>query len=75
MANKYTHKHLIRIAYNSGNIIEAWFYEFEFNGANRKATWDTASLANPLFINLSEIESIWQIDSVELAEGEGPQEE
>ncbi len=74
MGNKYTHKHLVRINYVSGNSIEAWFYQFDIDfSSNRKATWVVAGPTVPLFINVSEIESIWCIDSVELAECEGPE--
>ena len=54
----------IRINYKSGNFIEAWFWKFitkaELGG--RTYEWVNVQGNNPLYFNIAEIESVWQID-------------
>ena len=57
--------YLVQINYKSGNNIKMWFHEFEYvasNGEVEETKWKVSNeFSRPLFMNISEIESVYQI--------------
>ena len=53
---------LIRVRYKSGAIEEFECTEFSVNGKN-SASWTWHGEKRPLFLNLEDVESIWQVSS------------
>lgn len=61
---------LIKINYKSGNSVVGWFTEFQIKSAGAGATsiswtsWSSDS-GKPIYLNVSDIESVEQITAVE----------
>lgn len=63
------YQYLIQINYKSGNSIKMWFTEFSFKDyVSAKIIDYTCAdpLAKPIYLNIEEIESIFQIDEKEI---------
>jgi hypothetical protein len=59
-------KFKIRLSYKSGNTIDVWAWKFKVkinSDGSKKCDWVMAAGNLPLYLNLSEVESIWQIDA------------
>lgn len=60
-------KYLIKINYKSGNSEQFWASKFNIetrDGAVIKAEWEGVEGPAPIFINISAIESIYQLEYV-----------
>lgn len=64
---KFVSYHKIRINYKSGisMVLHCTQFEFSgnFNGSNRRIEYSTVGGNRPMFINVDEIESIYEIGS------------
>lgn len=53
----------VRLNYKSGisMVIHATEFDLNINGSNRRLQWNTVGGNRPLFLNVDEIESVYQI--------------
>jgi hypothetical protein len=54
---------LVKINYKNGQSESFWVTSFsiEVNGGNREVKWRRSRNAQPLFLNVEEIQSVWQL--------------
>lgn len=63
------YQYLIQINYKSGNSIKMWFTEFSFKDYVSAKSIDYTcadSIQKPIYLNIEDIESIFQIDVKEI---------
>lgn len=63
MLTLFKTKYKVRVCYKSGSYVDQWYTAFTLNSphAARKAEWVSAGTSRPIFMNLDEVESIWQV--------------